>query len=408
MEDIPETSELMNKGSSYEAANAEFNAVESAINDAIEKVANGGEVLDGTDIEEAKVTREKLREAKAKAYNEYQAVRKVWMNSLFETYGIDPTEDFSKPLKDMSDETRKYIQTTVKGVAEPLSELQKSLGESGKTLNESPKTFDKIKKFLNDHHTKVMLLSSIFGGVVPGLIASNDTTIFGSNPDAGPASSVSDAIGCYQYNTSDGDIRFLGLCGVKTPSASTCCPPIKNPDKLCTKDSDCDNTNTKPCKTDGDCMTTCNTTTGFCNGQTCDQNTGSCSPCPLPDRSLHDQAKDLAFCLGGDVSAPCPMAKLACAAYDPKTNSGGTCQSCEDASSDSKTCFKTSKSYITIPVCGNADSLIILLSHMFKYKDSWAPTPTPITGKILMILSIIGFIVTIIWYIIYLIKNAKR
>lgn len=268
--------------------------------------------------------------------------------------------------------------------------------------------------------------------------------------------------GCFQYHWPTGSIRSIGICGVQkicssetqnskqtcgtgkgenicswnglscgastrltdaTSCAPSCTPSSTNPygaknechpkSEPCTKDSEC------PA---GTCVS------GQCQYQTCDSKTWTCSPSPTysPNYPIYDQlvGGKLGFCLGGIPTQPCSVAPIVCTAKNAD-GTGGACDPCDADDPEctnpngtynkNKLCMcvnpagnSGSKGWATYPMCGTSTELVSWILYMKQLSGNWTPQETPTTTYIIGGLSILLFIITMIWYINYLIKYGKK
>ena len=203
---------------------------------------------------------------------------------------------------------------------------------------------------------------------------------------------------------------------------SSCCPG-------CTKDSECHPVSSQTCTTPDECMTgNCDFTTGKCVDQTCDKTTNSCTPCPSSDPKFpilqQLQEGKLGFCKTGIPSTQCPTAALICQIQPASAGkAGGACVACgadntfctnsggTDAWYDvntQDTCMCTGSDWVTIPVCAPPASIVANLAYLSAIKNSWAPRKTPLVIYLIVGLGLIMFLITLVWYVFYLIKHGKK
>lgn len=153
-----------------------------------------------------------------------------------------------------------------------------------------------------------------------------------------------------------------------------------------------------------------------------------------PKDKLSDRVKNATFCSTSPFSntlTTCPITQQAC----NFANNMGTCpkqceppgnQSCKDGDKNCKQCTGDQKDNLecnwidpknppdgttvlgTSAVCADPTyilSKLIILNN--KYED-WVPQPTPPITIIITILGIIGIIITVLWYIIFLIRQERK
>ena len=271
-----------------------------------------------------------------------------------------------------------------------------------------------------------------FADFVPGLIAWRGTGFWKKN--SSPKDHAQASIGCYQYNLhGGGDIRFLKACGAS--QTGSCCAPHNpfsdSPDSpdppapsggLCLNDIDC--LSNKGCKTNENCpQGSCINSSGnscigtdtscYCQGQKCDS-TGSnptftCLPCPSPVGSIEEQIKSLSICTGGYPLSTCPVSGLICQ-IKTKDKDGvhGACPSCDEEGHDPETCAKTDDGWLTTAVCNDGLSLVTALENMRQYQDNWVPQSVPVITWVIVVIGIVSFVLTGVWYIKYLIQHGKK
>lgn len=259
------------------------------------------------------------------------------------------------------------------------------------------------------------------------------------------------SLGCYQYDTKYGSIRALGVCGATkicaqrtsqsdcettSPVAGYCawsvdpngngtCGPgqslLNAPScaVTCNTNTDCHNVasiacdpQTNPCLV-GYCQN------GFCQGgQTCDPTSKTCTPSPSfdPAYPINTQMSEgkLGFCLGGVPPTICSGASSIC---NTTGDNNGCCDACDandpDCSNPGGTitkpsCMCTGSNWVTIPICGGSASMVTNLAYMQAFKSQWAPTPTPLVVTILTGIGVLMMLVTLVWYVLYLIKHGKK
>ena len=421
-EEVPSIDEVIESHNEYNRVRRQFEAFEQTLAESEhfspEELEKQKEQLDQT--------REKLKQQRIeydKAARKYIEQRNAWQARLAEKLELHPTDvnfntfDFSDP--NAKPQIRKYLADLFDDNVEGLKKLQKYYGEEGKALKDSPNTMQRIKEFFKDPMMK-MMMGIFLLDVIPGLAAWNGTAIWDkhSPKDYGHAS-----IGCYQYNIHTGEIKFLKTCGAN--ATGSCCATKDPKVSLCTKDDDC--LSKKSCTTsedcdDGSCIkdgsdppAECSAgDTCFCQGQTCDNKgdnpTFTCIPCPAPEVSIVDQIKSLSICTGGYPLSSCSVSGLICQvqAKDKDGFVHGACQSCDDPGADPDTCAESSQEWLTTAVCNDGLTLVTALENMRQYQDDWVPQSVPLISWVFVVLGIIGFVLTAVWYIRYLIKHGKK
>lgn len=151
---------------------------------------------------------------------------------------------------------------------------------------------------------------------------------------------------------------------------------------------------------------------GPCN---CGFNLESKGTCPVVDIS-NIKPKTLPFCSSSNFSnflQPCDYTTQACKSI----KSGGTCES----SCQNDDCKKNPNAIQckwlddkdkrvtgTFAICGNPSNMLTKMMVLSDNADSWVPQPTPPITIIITILGIIGIIITVLWYIIFLIRQERK
>ena len=421
-EEIPSIDEVIESHNEYNRVRKEFEAMEQTLS---ESENFSPEELDKqrAQIEQ---TRENLKQQKVEYYKiarEYIGQRNAWESGLAENLGLSPkdlnfnTFDFSSP--DAKPQIKNYLENLFDDNIEGLKKLQKYYGEEGKSIRDSPNTKQRFNEIFKDPMMK-MMMGILFLDVIPSLAIWNGTAFWNKKS---PKDHAISSIGCYQYNINTEDIRFLKTCGAN--SSGSCCATKDPKVSLCIKDDDClskkvcytsEECDNGPCiKNGSDPQVECAAgDTCFCQGQTCDNKgdnpTFTCNPCPSPEVSISDQIKSLSICTGGYPLSTCSVSGLIC---QPKSqdNNGfvhGACQTCDELGSDPETCAKTGSNWITTAVCNDGLTLVTALENMRQYKDNWVPKSVPLLSWMVVVIGIIGFLLTSIWYIKYLIKHGKK
>lgn len=425
------------------------------------------------ELRDAKTAQEvKLAEADARL----QATDDVFRSKLAETLGIDkPKVDAAiingfEFFNDWDPAIQDWFSNVLYDVVDGVEQVQKSFGEDGKSLAESVRTKSWLERkiqggidYINESWgsskmrfslTAFFLMAPIISLAIGlGWSGSKDAWEW-AKKNSGNAS-TSATSGCYQFNSKTGSIKFLGVCGVAekcsvaqnatdckamTPknicswdgnkcipgplvmNSSNCCPG-------CKKTSDCNTVSSQKCTTDsqcwsGKCNMKCPDGNGMCcSDQTCDSNTGSCTPCPSLDPAfpIYKQFTEgkLGFCSSSLGSSTCGAASLICNAR-PTTSggAGGACTACEpDDSFCTSTlgnddyvgsCICTGSDWITMSVCASPSALITNLAYMSAIKNQWVPQKTPLVIYIIVGIGAFMFFVTLLWYIRYLFNHAGK
>jgi len=368
----------------------------------------------------------------------------AYKSSLGDKLDIPPeTINYNASYNDWNSKIQTDFEEKVSNVVDGIQEIQAANDEDGKSLEDSPKTIGKLRKLFKNPFTWIFV-SGFLAGAVNLVITEGDDYHNWLTSKGGIQKYTS--IGCYQYHIPTGSIRTLGVCGVtdicntyktkdtcekgngvknfcfwngKTCGAGKASVAADSCCRVCKKDADCQSSDTT-CSNDGDCpVGSC--VNGKCQDQKCDSVSGTCTPCPSsnPKFSLGEQIQkgNIGFCLAGDPPSACPTASLLC----QTTDQGGACKAC--ASNDQSCinpggthiisncmCNNTSANgngWITNPVCGSADSIVIMLSYLNQIKDTWVPEKTPIIVWIITGLGILSILIVLIWYVRYLIKKGK-
>jgi hypothetical protein len=298
-----------------------------------------------------------------------------------------------------------YVLKNTQELFSKVMKLQESVGEGGKSLNESPATkkslLDRIKE---DKMSTALMLLALGSVAITPLLIKDPAKVFNKNNP--PKKYTDEMVGCFQINTDTGEINNLGLCHVgeniddiAKRKYGTCC-------KTCLGDGDCTDLESKTtCKTTVDCLSSnkdVQCVGGKCqNEQKClptgfiNPDNGSeiktCSPCPAPDLQLSVQVPGMSFC-NKYSSMPCAFMQLVC----QPTSAGGTCENA-----------KTGKGWQTMPMCGNVDNFVLSMMALNQNTEIWQPSSTPLYIKIMTIIGLVGFFITFLWYILYLVKNSK-
>jgi hypothetical protein len=424
-------------------------------------------------LQDAKETLEQQQLQVAESTERYLAKLESWKQSISNGLNIDSGSiDFESKYTDWDPKLRDNFSSNIADLLNGVTELQKSLGESGKKITESPITQQKLIRSVIEQETNgqssdgqnnyvsfknaVLLILALgwFGALIGGVVAKSDVDKhLTSNPDLSAAIPT----GCVQYDTVTGSIRTIGVCAVQDVCSSqtkdTCgtgagakicywdnvsCIPsqIITSSLSCSTQCTPDSNNpygaknechpfSSPCTTDEQCSTgTCDN--GQCSYQTCNVNSGTCSPTPTYDTnySLKQQllSGSLGFCLGGIPSQACPVASSICTA----TNSDGTGGACTACDSNDLQCTSPDQvinqnsnclcvnpagngtKWVTYAMCATSTDLALLLLYMRNVKTDWAPMKTSIIVYILFGISILLFIITLIWYVEYLLEHVKN
>lgn len=147
----------------------------------------------------------------------------------------------------------------------------------------------------------------------------------------------------------------------------------------------------------------------------CGFNLESKGTCPVVDIS-NIKPKNIPFCSSSNFSnfkQPCDYTTQACKSI----KSGGTCES----SCQNDDCKKNPNAIQckwlddkdkrvtgTFAICGNPSNILTKMMVLSDNADSWVPQPTPPITIIITILGIIGIIITVLWYIIFLIRQERK
>ena len=391
-EEIPPIDNVIESHNNYEKVRANFESLEQ-------------NMIDSADFSESEIKEleEKINEYRPdyeKASREYVEHRNEWQKGLAEKLGLKSADidfntfDFSAP--DAKPEIKRYLEGLLGDNLEGLQKLQKYYGEDGRSLRDSPATMQRIKEFFRDPHMRVNIVFLLLDIIGAGVWDSTDVWSKHNPKDIAKLSH-----GCYQYNMNTGEIKFLGTCGAM--SDGSCC-------SICTTDSDC--LSKKSCTSNDQCKNgSC--VKGFCQGQTCDNKgdnpTFTCTPCPSSASSIIDQIGSLSICTGSYPSTTCTASGLICQ-IKTKDKDGfirGACPSCKDQT-DTDKCAESGDEWITNAICSDGLTFISALENMRQYKDTWVPQSVPVFSWIFTVLGMIGFILTTVWYIKYLIKYGKK
>jgi len=368
--------------------------------------------------------------------------------SIAKKIGVSPNDmDLSRPVSDWHPNVKKWFFDLGDDIGENIRKLQKSVGEDGRPLEKSPQTIGELRRFyetyIGPNGLKIFL--SVYIALAAFSVGKNWKRDFEQkNKSVGSFQSV----GCFQYNTKSGTIRSLGICGAMQncaprPDQTSCeAPnPVKGycqwlngtcvPGQHFTNGTQCGMT----CSTDGDCHSvspvSCDPVNnpclvGYCQngkcqgGQTCDQTTKQCTP-PIsydpkfPISQQMDQGR-LGFCLGGMPPIPCPGTASICSPAGDDDN--GCCPVCQDNDpscsdmtggiSQSSCLCKGGKDWVTISMCGGISPILSMLSYMQINTKKWVPQKTPLVIYIVTGIGIVIFLVTLVWYVFYLIKHGKK
>lgn len=376
-------------------------------------------------------------------------------NKVAEQIGNNVTAadmDLSGPVKDWNVHVKQWFFDLGDDVGEQIRQLQKSVGEDGKSLNESPETISRIRRFFEKSKgfaTKygLQVFISLYAILSAISIGTNWKKDFEQQNNG---LNFYQSIGCYQYNTKNGTIRAIGICGATKICASrtnkTSCEAPNPVGKYCqwtetsggnyscvpgqhfTNGTQCGLT----CSSDKDCITVnsvnCDPKTnpclsGYCQdgkcqgGQKCDQATKQCSPSVsfdpnFPIKKQMEQGR-LGFCLQGMPPTPCPGASSVCSVI----GENGCCDKCDDndPSCDdmggrvvNSSCMCTGNNWVTIPMCGGISSILSMLSYMKVNSSQWVPQKTPLIIYVITGIGLVMFLITLVWYVFYLIKHGKK
>jgi hypothetical protein len=142
------------------------------------------------------------------------------------------------------------------------------------------------------------------------------------------------------------------------------------------------------------------------------ESTGTCPVVDIPNI----KPKTIPFCSSSNFSnflQPCDYTTQACKSI----KSSGTC----DSSCQNDSCKKNPNAIQckwlddkdkrvtgTFAICGNPSNILTKMMVLSDNADSWVPQPTPPITIIITILGIIGIIITVLWYIIFLIRQERK
>jgi len=365
---------------------------------------------------------------------------------------------------------RELVRAT-ENVTGGVQRLMKKNGEKIKVNPETgqaelpTQTKKEVEKAWHDYvpGTKALVTVTLLGTVAAAImqLSLNGWDYFNKNPD--PSQLI--PVGCYQYHVNSGAVKALGVCGAQeqctalTDSASckAAAPcdwildasgngsckvgsQITQADSCCNKcssDGDCHTFANPPgCQTDSDCKIG-NCVGNVCKDQSCDPDTKTCGPCPSLDNtySMLQQVTSgkLGFChaIGTGVLEACPAASLICAPQNPD-KTGGACRPCsvddgycQDPGGVNKlspkdtTCmcvsvdptdatkFVAHKDWIVIPTCTSNSDIFESLLYLGQITDQWAPPETPWYTTGLVVVGLLSFAVTFVWFILRLIKQGS-
>ena len=394
---------------------------------------------------DAQEARQKTAEDKAQKAVEYATGLDAYKGTLAKKLGIEKGQiDFDANYNDWNPKMQDHFANLTDDIVDNVQQVQESVGEKGKTVENSPETQSKLREAFKDPFVWMAFFSGLAGLVNAGLSGDFNSHDYFTKHNTNL--SQFRAIGCYQYHTKTGSIRTLGVCGINqecaastdskscaaiTPvgicqwdkqnsqctagplvtDAASCCAP-------CTKDSDCHSIAAKSCKVPSDCLVG-DCVNGTCVDQTCNTVSNTCTPCPSVDPKFPvlEELKEgkLGFCMKGFPSTNCPASSRICRATTD--NVPGACTACATTDdscvnpggiSSIGNCLCTGSDWVTVPICGTASTLITNLAYMQAVKNLWAPSKTPLVIYIITGLGILMLVISLIWYVIYLIKHGKK
>lgn len=448
--------------------NEELSRIQENIND----IESGVNELKNPDpslkqqFDDAKTYSKTLRDKAAELNKKAAETHRTYRRTLAEHLKVPEAElDFNKV--DVNDpnvnpKVIKHMSDQLNTLEANIKKLQASFGEEGKLLKDSPSTLEKIKNTFKQHPDIVVIFLAGFGGFL-GQLAEHELTDFDHNiwkKTGSPQIIANRYSGCYQVNTISGVVKQLGVCGVASYCDSMTQSACEASDKLtnvctwndhgkcddkgvCTGTCDigprilstsdccktCDPTKKgvdcgsgvqgQSCKAEDDCMQSkcvngkCAPTVGTCNVVSL-----TCENCPSidPDNPIDKQLQsgELGFCMGSDPPMPCVGASQICM----DKNLGGACPSktcTDDNDSDQNVmCDRDSKgangknNWIMNTSCGSGNDLMMLIDLMNYKSDLWVPQETPLVTKIIFFISVVALILTLIWYVLYLVKQSKK
>jgi hypothetical protein len=358
------------------------------------------------------------------------------------------------------------VLTEVEKIQKRNGENGKSISQSPKTVEELADKIMKDDKLGNNSSKmetvlKVLNIIALLSGTLG--IALNKTGIMNKFKNIGTSSIYQQ--GCVQYNTLTGSVRMLGMCGQVdcTSLSQQNCNTSDNPycswdkntnscinssiqgddcTKSCNNDNDCkikainqncpkglavnnsDGYCYQTCTKDSDCPNDKNNNQGTCSNGICNSNykycndSGVCSPDFVDGTkiSFKDQVNwGMSYFskVSGQTTQTCPIAQLYCSNCEKCAVGNSTCQNTTIVQNQSCTCSDINKdtkndNWITYPM-GQIDTLdvITMMNYLDENKEIWVTIETPLVVKIISWIGIILMILTLIWYIQYLIRHAK-
>lgn len=323
------------------------------------------QLKDLSDNQKSKINQKLQKQAK-NVKKVHESVRKVVENET----GVELNTDEIPELVDNLDLT-----------SEDEDENKKQNAVNGTFRKMMKKMFDTLKKFKKNMSSEEfrkelepkinkVLLKTTFAGILTGLIFQIINDI---NTKQTLGQLAQGASGCYQkvFNKQIGTY-YVGPCRCvfKNMQGDTCNDGDPK-DKLSDRVKNATFCSTSPFS---NTLTTCPITQQACNFA---NNMGTCpKQCEPPGNQKQ--------CTGDQKD------NLECNWIDPKNPPDGT------------TVLGTSA------VCADPTDILsklIILNN--KYED-WAPQPTPPITIIITILGIIGIIITVLWYIIFLIRQERK
>lgn len=439
-----ELADLKNANTEYNEATLNKNRLHLNLSDLEAQIAEGQG--DEPKLQEYKKQAQQelnnINISRQAAVSKYQESLKNFKTALGKKLSIKPEEiDFTQSYNQMKPELQKFISSQADEFVENVKKFQEKYGK------------DKPNEWLKKIEEKALYSLPVLAamGVVASLIErGGDSDGWFKQHDYN--FHANRAVGCYQYHVPSGAIRTMGVCGVEkkcsplneeqcnaqTPqglcqwnshekrcTAGSLVTNAQSCSSSCTTNADCNTIDKVACSTPSDCKVG-NCVNGTCMSQTCDPNTKTCIPTvpSNPEWKVLDQIENgkIGFCLGDGMGTTCDATTLIC---DVTTN-GGACEACN---ANDQSCLspgneistvancmctnlyglnKNTTGWITLPICQPADSFLTTISYMNSISNNWVPQKTPLVITVLMWLGIILFFLTLVWYVIYLIKHGKK
>lgn len=398
MEDLAgETAELHNSMEEDRSAQNAMSEAQEQLSD-VEKNQKDKQQLD-----QMKKQFDELKKQRAVTQANVESKVRAWNEKASAIIG-EPIDIRTFKYETATPRVQEFIEQITTDVQTKIKNLQKSLGEPVGPLKEDSLTFKKIWEKCKANKVTTALALMVTISVIGGLAGNSSTEIWNKHD---PPALVRASIGCYQYNIKTGKIKKLNCNLNDDKKEGSMC------DQICQDDSDCsDNKNsTDKCLSISDCPVgalSCSSS-GYCNWQTCDQTSNTCS---VSNRPIISQVKDpnsqIKLCLGSTPISQCSVANMICQPVSKDGKGGGSCNLCNTQGADPSDCAETGSDWIMVPMCLDSPSFIINLAQISLSATDWMPSKTPIGVWIVVGIGLLGFVITFIKYIINLIKHVKN